>query len=252
MLSLGRSRALCLALTASFAAVLTTLAPSLPSAFGQTPTATPKPKKKPAQTKDAGALAPGAKRAASTSTAEDSSPMAELKASNAQLKKVLQKQAPSWSPETDVRQSEVRKVVDNFLDFEELSRRALAKNWEGLTPKQRTEFVETLQELVQRSYLKQIHGQPNYDLVFDKEAKTGNEATVNATLNAARKGKKIKVSLEYKMVFKEGRWVVYDVITDEQSLLENYRAEFNRVINKDGFDALLKKMKKKLQEKAAP
>jgi ABC-type transporter MlaC component len=43
--------------------------------------------------------------------------------------------------------------------------------------------------------------------------------------------------------------VVYDVITDDQSLLENYRAEFNKIINKDGFDALLKRMKKKLDEK---
>jgi ABC-type transporter MlaC component len=43
--------------------------------------------------------------------------------------------------------------------------------------------------------------------------------------------------------------VVYDVVTDEQSMLENYRAEFNKIINRDGFDALLKKMRKKLDEK---
>ncbi|MBC8132669.1 MAG: ABC transporter substrate-binding protein, partial [Deltaproteobacteria bacterium] len=30
---------------------------------------------------------------------------------------------------------------------------------------------------------------------------------------------------------------------------ENYRAEFNKIINKDGFDTLLKRMKKKLEEK---
>ena len=43
--------------------------------------------------------------------------------------------------------------------------------------------------------------------------------------------------------------MVYDVVTDEQSMVENYRAEFNKIINKDGFETLLKRMKKKLDEK---
>jgi phospholipid transport system substrate-binding protein len=179
----------------------------------------------------------------------DSSPLADLKKSNNQLKKVLAKQPPNWSPERDAKNSEVRKVVGQFLDFEELSRRSLARHWDTLTPKQRTDFVATLRELVESNYIKQVHGQPDYELKFDKEAKEGGEATVNATLVTTSKGKKVNVALEYKMVWKNGRWVVYDVITDEQSLLENYRAEFNKIISKDGFDALLKRMRKKLEEK---
>ena len=179
----------------------------------------------------------------------DSSPLADLKKSNTALKKVLQKQAPNWSPERDAKTCEVRKVVGQFLDFEELSHRALARHWDTLTPKQRTDFVATLRDLVESNYIKQIHGQPDYDLKFDKETKTGSDATVNATLVTTSKGKKVNVALEYKMVYKAGHWVVYDVITDEQSLLENYRAEFNKIIGKDGFDALLKRMRKKLEEK---
>jgi hypothetical protein len=99
----------------------------------------------------------------------ESSPLAELRRSNANLKKTLAKQSPSWSPERDAQSSEVRKVVGQFLDFEELARRALARHWEGLSPKQHTDFVGTLRELVERNYLKQLHGQPDYDLKFEKE-----------------------------------------------------------------------------------
>ncbi len=180
----------------------------------------------------------------------DSSPMAELKKSNAQLKKVLGQRGPSWSPEREAKNSEVRKIVGGFLDFEELARRALGKNWEPLTPKQRTEFVATLRELVERNYLKQMHGQPEYDLQFLNEEKKDEEATVNAKLLATAKAKKITMEIIYKMTFHGGHWVVYDVITDEQSLLENYRAEFSKIINKDGFDALMKRMKKKLGDSA--
>jgi phospholipid transport system substrate-binding protein len=174
--------------------------------------------------------------------------MAELKKSNERLDKVLQRNRPDWSPEAELQRSEVRKVVGSFLDYAELARRALAKHWDTLTVKQREEFVETLRELVERSYLRQVHGNPNYTIKYEKETKDGNEADVVGTLLTVSRGKKVKIGLEYKMMWKD-HWVVYDVITDEQSMLENYRAEFNKIINKEGFEALLKRMKKKLDEK---
>jgi phospholipid transport system substrate-binding protein len=177
-----------------------------------------------------------------------SSPMAELKKTNEKLDKVLAKKSPNWSPEAEAQRAEVRKIVGNLLDFSELARRSLARHWDGLTPKQREEFVSTLRELVERSYLKQVHGNPNYQIKYEKETKEGNEATVSGTLHTTARGKKVKVALEYKVLWKD-HWLVYDVVTDEQSMLENYRAEFNKIINKEGFDALLKRMKKKLDEK---
>jgi len=191
-------------------------------------------------------LAGGAVRA--SEPPPSSSPMAELKKSNQQLDKVLQKNKPNWSPEAELERAEVKKLVGSFLDYGELAKRALGRHWDKITPKQREEFVETLRQLVERSYLRQMHGSPNYNIKYDKEEKNGGEATVDATLNTVVRNKKTKVALEYKMLWKD-RWVVYDVITDEQSMLENYRAEFNKIINRDGFDALLKKMKKKLDEK---
>jgi phospholipid transport system substrate-binding protein len=191
-------------------------------------------------------LAGGAVRA--SEPPPSSSPMAELKKSNQQLDKVLQKNKPNWSPEAELERVEVKKLVGSFLDYGELAKRALGKHWDKITPKQREEFVETLRQLVERSYLRQIHGSANYNIKYDKEEKNGDDATVDATLNTVVRNKKTKVALQYKMLWKD-RWVVYDVITDEQSMLENYRAEFNKIINRDGFDALLKKMKKKLDEK---
>jgi phospholipid transport system substrate-binding protein len=176
------------------------------------------------------------------------SPSADLKKTNAELKRLLQRQKPSWSPEAELKNTEVRKVVDGLLDFEELGRRALVKHWDSLSAKQRSEFVATLRQLVERNYLKQVYGQPDYDIKFGEEKVTGKEASVLATLQATRRGKKVNMALEYKLVYKPGRWVVYDVVTDDLSLLENYRAEFNKIIAKEGFAKLLERMKKKLAE----
>ncbi|HVV51574.1 MAG TPA: ABC transporter substrate-binding protein, partial [Polyangia bacterium] len=133
-------------------------------------------------------------RAAETAPPPSSSPMAELKKSNAQLDKVLQKNKPNWSPEAELERAEVKKLVGSFLDYGELARRSLAKSWDKITPKQREEFVETLRQLVERSYLKQVHGNANYNIKYEKEEKTGSEADVTATLNTVSRGKKTKVA----------------------------------------------------------
>lgn len=236
---------------ALFAAFLTaSVALSLP--------ATAATKKKAAAAPDAGATAEKAESAAPAAPSgpppANSSPMAELKKSNAQLDKILQKK--TGTAEQEAQRADVRKVVGSFLDYGELARRSLARHWDTLTPKQREEFTNTLRDLVERSYLKQIHGgsggsdKPGYTIKYEKETKgvpTPGESTVNATLLTTARGKKVTVALEYKMLWKD-HWVVYDVLTDDQSMLENYRAEFNKIINKEGFDALLKRMKKKLDE----
>jgi phospholipid transport system substrate-binding protein len=203
----------------------------------------PKGSKSPKSESASAAGAPG-------DTKLSASPMADLKKSESALKKLFARQPPSWSPEADAKRSEMRRIVTGFLDFDELSRRSLARHWDGLSPKQRTEFVATLRDLIERSYINQVHGSPNYNLAFDKETVDGGEADVTATLHSMARGKKVEVALEYKLLAKEGRWLVYDVITDEQSMVENYRAEFNKIINKESFDALLRRMKKKLEEKS--
>jgi phospholipid transport system substrate-binding protein len=225
------------------------LALAAPAAAQTTPTPAKPPTTKPAAAKPAAAKPAAAKPAAEAAPAGSDSPLADLKKANQQLKKSFGNRKPSWSPEAEAKNTEIRKIVGSFLDFEELARRALAKHWEGLTAKQRADFVKTLRELVERNYVKQLYGQPDYDLRLEREEKTDNEATVFGTLHATAKGKKVTMVLEYKLVRKGNRWVVYDVITDDLSLLENYRAEFNKVIAKESFDALLARMKKKLAEK---
>ena len=192
--------------------------------------------------------APSAAPAAVSTPPAGSSPLADLKKSNAALKKLFATSVPSWSPEQDVRKSEMNRIVSGFLDFEELAHRALAHHWDALSPKQRSDFVSVLRELIERYYLKQVDGQPNHDLHLNKETITGNEASVTASLTSFDQGKQVIVELEYKLLYKGDRWLVYDVITDEQSMLENYRAEFNKIITRESFDALLKRMKKRLEK----
>jgi phospholipid transport system substrate-binding protein len=44
---------------------------------------------------------------------------------------------------------------------------------------------------------------------------------------------------------KDGRWMVYDVVIEGVSLVSNYRTQFNKIINHQGFKELVKKLRAK-------
>jgi phospholipid transport system substrate-binding protein len=45
---------------------------------------------------------------------------------------------------------------------------------------------------------------------------------------------------------KRDEWYVYDVLIEGVSLVRNYRTEFARIITKEKFDGLIKRMQEKI------
>jgi len=55
------------------------------------------------------------------------------------------------------------------------------------------------------------------------------------------------VQLNYSLHQQNGKWLIYDVAVDNISIAANYRNQFNRVINNQGFDTLLADLRRKQQ-----
>ena len=60
--------------------------------------------------------------------------------------------------------------------------------------------------------------------------------------------KSVEIPIDYKLIGKDGKWWVYDVIIEGVSFVSTYRSQYNRIIIKDSFAALLDSMRKKLKE----
>ena len=52
-------------------------------------------------------------------------------------------------------------------------------------------------------------------------------------------------SVDYKLYFSTAGWRVYDVTVEGVSLVNNYRSQFDRVLNKKSFDTLLQDLREK-------
>jgi len=134
-------------------------------------------------------------------------------------------------------------VVEKFVDFEELAKRALGdKTWATLTPAQRKDFSQTMTGLLRASYAQKAIGQAQADVKYGKESIEGNEATVNTTLTL----RKDQIPVDYRLYKSpKGEWRIYDVVTDEVSLVDTYKGQFQKLLGTKGFDGLLTTLKAK-------
>lgn len=183
--------------------------------------------------------------------AAQAGPKETLQRYNGELEKLLRKKVPEGSPEEAQIKDQVKKMAALLLDYGELTKRSLADNWTKMTPKQRTDFVHTLQDVIERNYVKQLKTNLNYQVIYGAEEIQGEEAKITSTIKIQTKGKSTNATIEYRMIKRPNGWMVYDVITDDLSLVRNYRSQFQRIISSSGYDGLLDRMKKKAAEDRA-
>jgi phospholipid transport system substrate-binding protein len=139
---------------------------------------------------------------------------------------------------------DVRAVVTAFLDYTELAKRAMAKYWDERSDAEKAEFAGILRDLIEASYLGKISGNADYAVEFLEESDEGGDAYVLTKLSA--KGGAVQVG--FKLHKTGEKWTVFDLLIDEVSTLRTYKSEFNKIIKDQGYPALVKRMKEKLEE----
>ena len=172
-------------------------------------------------------------------------PTAQIRATNDRIDKLLKSKKSADDPAA---RSEMRAIVNGFLDYDELARRSLARHWDGLTKVQQGEFSKTLHDMIEKSYEKRLKTDLDYKVSYGSEAVKGDDATVATMVKVKTKGKSTETAIDYKLKKSGERWVVYDVVTDEVSMVKTYREQFDKIIQQETFDGLLKKMRKRIAE----
>jgi phospholipid transport system substrate-binding protein len=180
------------------------------------------------------------------------SPTIELKKSTEALRKTLARRHPGWSPEAEAQAASVQLVIDGLLDFDEIAKRTLPSQWDGLTAMQRREFLDTLQKLIERRPLdRNLSIDLDSTVAYQRESIVDDEAVVSSMVTSYKTGRPQRRTVEYKLVYRGSKWRLYDVIVEGVSLVDDYREQFARIIKDDSFDGLLKRMRKKLGDDPA-
>ena len=172
-------------------------------------------------------------------------PTDQLKGAIDRVVKTLDDPALKGDDKLAARRVAVRRVANDIFDFNEIARRSLARHWQPLTDQQRTEFVSLFADLLERSYISKIELYGGEKIVYAGERLDGEQATV-ATKIITKNG--TEVPIDYRMLKRGDRWLVYDVSIEGVSLVSNYRTQFNKIIQTASYNELVQKMKTKQDE----
>jgi len=199
-----------------------------------------------ADTPKAAAAATPAAAAAATPAVKAGPGTQAVKTANDTIATLLkQKVAPGSKEEKDLA-AKVTTSVRNFLDIDQLGKRAMVDNWPKLSKPQQDQFLSLLRSLIEDNYVRGLRGNLEYQIDYTGETtdKDGN-VVVTTKINTKRKGRPYVIEVDYVLVKDGDKLRAWDVKTDGAGMVENYRTMFDKIVDKDGVDGLIAKMKKK-------
>lgn len=137
----------------------------------------------------------------------------------------------------------LKEVLEPIFDFEEMAKRSLGPHWRRRTPAEQQEFVKIFQEFIEKVYSDKIDLYEGEKIVFGKETLDQDFAQVESNV-INNKGESF--SIVYRLRRADGKWKVYDAVVENISFINNYRSQFDRVINSSSYEELVKKLKEKI------
>lgn len=143
------------------------------------------------------------------------------------------------------RNRQVRQTVDERFDWEEMSRRTLARQWSKRTEAERREFVQLFGNLLEKTYMEKVGNYSGEKVLYEGETLDGDHGSVQVKI-LTKNG--VEIPVAYKVLNKSGKWLIYDIVIEGVSLVNNYRSQFNSMLSSGSFETLLEKLKAKATE----
>ena len=160
----------------------------------------------------------------------------------ADLGRVLKVLDETEGQPVETRRAALRTAAEPVFDWREMASRTLAIHWQARTEAERAEFTRLFSDLIERAYVTKVERYSGEAVKFVGDRAEGSLAVVQTRLVPA---KGPEVPIDYRLIEKDGRWRVYDVVIEGVSMVSNYRTQFDRVIRSSSYAELVKRLKDK-------
>lgn len=149
----------------------------------------------------------------------------------------------------DAQRKKIEEEILSLFDFEEFSTRAVGPQWRQFTPDQKVRFQKAFTDLLRNSYISTLDSYNGEKIEFTGELNSDNNTRVEIQMNFLAKDKVYPVA--FRLLVKNGKWVVYDVIIEGISMIKNYRDQFRDILTKGDPEELINRIRAKAAEQLA-
>jgi phospholipid transport system substrate-binding protein len=134
-------------------------------------------------------------------------------------------------------------IINPLFDYDETAKRALGSHWRRRTAAEQQEFAKLFRAFLEKVYSDRIDEYVGQKINFGREHIENDYAEIDATV-VNPKGEESPIIFRLRRV--DGKWLVYDAVVENISIVNNYRSQFDRVIKSSSYEELVKKIREKL------
>ena len=147
---------------------------------------------------------------------------------------------PEGQEYTDEQRAELKEIINGVIDFEEMAKIALDETYNTISDENRAEFIDLFTTIIRD------HSLNTLDIYRAKITYNSIElADGNAMVKTMAELKDVRTPVDYKMELEGDDWVITDMSVDDLWTAESYKNQFQRIIQRRGFDTLMESLRKR-------
>jgi phospholipid transport system substrate-binding protein len=179
--------------------------------------------------------------------AANDSPTELLRGAINRARAVLENPAYQGKDHHQQRIDKVKETLISLFDSQEIAKRTLGIYWKERTEAERKEFIEVFTALVEKTYASSLDRyRRDFQVLFDQERIENDFAEVDSRIIDPTQQRAF--SLNYHLHKVNEKWLVYDVVIENVSLVRNYRNQFHRILEKKSYADLVETIRTKIQQ----
>ena len=139
------------------------------------------------------------------------------------------------------------KTVKPMFDFDEISKRAVARNWKRFTAAEKATFADVFAQFLGNTYIDKIQGEYHNEQILYLGQDFYSDRYAEVKTHLVREA--LVIPVNYRLIkSSDDQWKVYDIIVEGVSLVKNYRTQFTSILRKKKPAQLIQQLNDKLAE----
>ena len=160
-----------------------------------------------------------------------------LESRDNEIKELL---GPSGNDFSQEQRDRLKDIINGIVYYPAMAEVALGDTYDEIEDETREEFVDLFATMIRDNSLNRLDIY-RADVNYNDISVNGDVATVNTTAQF----EDVRTSVDYRMEVIDNEWRITDMSIDEVSTAESYNRQFQSIIRKRGFDALLESLRRR-------
>lgn len=149
---------------------------------------------------------------------------------------------PKGTKYTQEQRDKLKDIINGIVDYRSMAEYALQETYDTLSTKEKKEFVDLFSTIIRDQSLNNLDIY-RADIKYENIEVKGDSAVVKTLARLEKVRTPVTYHMDYDQEKKE--WEVTDIIIDDVSTADSYRRQFQNIINKRGYDYLMKTLRKR-------